>query len=135
MANIYYDEFSRLPKQKMAKAISDMTYLYQDTHVPKKHYETHLSKSIEEVLEANTQINLINTYFSMLKELKEQNSKWFFQALLCLDTKTNPVNISQIEYEAMEKTWNKFQDEKRKTLLDIDVLAYFQKTKKEGTNE
>lgn len=132
MPNTYYDEFSRLTKPKMAKAMEDLTFLYNETRVPKKHYEKHLSRNIEELMEANVQLNLVNTYYSMLKELREQNPKWFFQALLCLDTKTNPTNISQIEHKAMELTWEKYQEEKRKNLLDIDVLAHFQKIEKEG---
>lgn len=39
MPQIYYDEFSRLPKDKMAQKMENMTFAYNETRVPKKHYK------------------------------------------------------------------------------------------------
>lgn len=52
MARQYYDDFSKLTLDKMPQSISDMTYQYKETHVPKKHYKEMLSKGYEEIVEA-----------------------------------------------------------------------------------
>ncbi|MBC6499224.1 hypothetical protein H7R52_11180 [Weissella confusa] len=44
MARQYYDDFSKLTLDKMSQSISDMTYQYKETRVPKKHYKEMLSK-------------------------------------------------------------------------------------------
>lgn len=36
MAQNYYDEFVKLPLDKMAQKMEDMTFLYNETRVPKK---------------------------------------------------------------------------------------------------
>ncbi|HDT7359090.1 TPA: hypothetical protein RDU78_002267 [Enterococcus faecium] len=36
MAQNYYDEFVKLPLDKMAQKMEDMTFLYHETRVPKK---------------------------------------------------------------------------------------------------
>ncbi|MBO0423413.1 hypothetical protein [Enterococcus plantarum] len=132
MPNIYYDEFSKLTKPKMAQAMEDLTYLYNETKVPKKHYEEHLSRSIEELMEASVQMNLVNTYFSMLKDLQSQNPKWFFQALLCLDLKINPASIKPSQHQALELTWEEFSSNKKAKIMDLELLANFQKYEKNG---
>lgn len=132
MPSTYYDEFSKLPKAKMAQAISDLTYLYEETNVPKKHYEQHLSKTIVELMESSVELNLINTFFSMIKDLQAQNPKWFFQALLCLDLKINPASIKPSEHQALEELWNEFSTQKKPKLMDIEILAKFQKHEKNG---
>ncbi|MCZ4449850.1 hypothetical protein O3Q49_13945 [Enterococcus lactis] len=35
MAQNYYDEFVKLPLDKMAQKMEDMTFLYNETRVPK----------------------------------------------------------------------------------------------------
>lgn len=132
MANTYYDDFSRLPKAKMAQAISDMTYLYEETNVPKKHYEQHLSTTIAELLESSVELNLLNTFYSMLKDLQSQNPKWFFEAILCLDLKITPSSIKPSEHQALETVWNDFNKQKKPKIMDIDLLAQFQNLEKNG---
>ncbi|GGD04342.1 hypothetical protein [Enterococcus wangshanyuanii] len=132
MPNTYYDQFSKLPQSKMAQAISDLTYLYEETKVPKKHYEQHLSKTIVELMESSVELNLLNTYYSMLKDLQVQNPKWFFQAILCLDLKINPSTIKPSEHQAIEMVWNDFIKQKKPKIMDIEVLAQFQKFEKNG---
>ncbi|MBP2098833.1 hypothetical protein [Enterococcus rivorum] len=134
MANTYFDEFSKFTKPKMAQAMEDLTYLYKETKVPKKHYEEHLSATIEELMEANVQLNLVNTYFSMLKDLYEQNPKWFFQALLCLDMKVKLTSIKPSQHQALEATWENHSSKKGAKLMDIETLAFFQNTEKNGLN-
>lgn len=49
-------------------------------------------------------MNLIATYYRTLEELKKQNAKWFFQALLCLEVGVKPSTIKPSEYQALELT-------------------------------
>lgn len=71
----YYDEFSRLPIEKMAQKITDMTFSFQETQVPKKHYKVLLSKTVEEVIAGSVEVNLIDTYYKTLEQLMKQNPK------------------------------------------------------------
>lgn len=50
MSKQYYDDFSKLPLAKMAQAISDMTYLFEETKVPAKHYKEHLARVLKKWL-------------------------------------------------------------------------------------
>ncbi|HBM5478583.1 TPA: hypothetical protein LY862_003070, partial [Enterococcus faecium] len=52
MAQNYYDEFVKLPLDKMAQKMEDMTFLYHETRVPKKHYKEKLSVAVEEMIES-----------------------------------------------------------------------------------
>ena len=47
MAQNYYDEFVKLPLDKMAQKMEDMTFLYNETRVTKKHYKEKLSVAVE----------------------------------------------------------------------------------------
>src|SRR5699024_12225388 len=91
MAQNYYDEFVKLPLDKMAQKMEDMTFLYHETRVPKKHYKEKLSVAVEEMIESGVEMNLIATYYRTLEELKKQNGKWFFQALLRSEEHTSEL--------------------------------------------
>ena len=39
MTKTYFDDFTKLPIAKMAQAMADITYGYQETKVPKEHYK------------------------------------------------------------------------------------------------
>lgn len=129
---LYYDEFSRLPKDKMAQKMEDMTFAYNETRVPKKHYKAILDKAQEEMIEGSVEINLIDTYYRTLEQLIKANPKWLFQALLCIDTGTKPSSIKPDEYQALELTWYKFNDEKKAKTLDKKWLDYFDSIKTNG---
>lgn len=126
MANTFYDDFKTLKLTKMAESISNMTYNYEETVVPKKHYEQQLSVRIEEMLEASVEMNFVNTFVGMLKQLREQNEKMFFQALLCLDMKINVTSITSQQHHALEETWEMFSSGKNKKYMDLDMLAKYQ---------
>ncbi|WP_423778642.1 hypothetical protein [Enterococcus faecium] len=59
MAQNYYDEFVKLPWDKMAQKMEDMTFLYNETRVPKKQYKERLSVDVEEMIESSGEMNLI----------------------------------------------------------------------------
>lgn len=110
MTKQYYDDFSKLPLAKMAQAISDMTYLFEETKVPAKHYKEHLGKGFEEMVEASVSVSLVNTIYNTLSALKKESPKLFFEALLCLDTGVKPSAIIPSQYQALEFTWSQFDE-------------------------
>lgn len=132
MAQKYYDEFSRLPIDKMAQQITDMTFKYKETQVPKVHYKKILSTSIEEVIESSVEVNLIDTYYRTLEQLYKNNPKWLFEALLCLDTGTKPSTMSNAEYQAVELTWSEFSKNKNAKTVDHQWLEDFKQIKTFG---
>ena len=126
-----YDEFTKQPVAKMAQSISDMTFMYDETCVPAKHYKTLLAKPLAEMVEDSVAINLLNTYFKTLKTLYDENPKWFMQALLCLDIKIKPSTIKNEEYQALELTYSKFQENSAKH-TDLEYLALFKNIRDNG---
>ena len=132
MAQNYYDEFVKLPLDKMAQKMEDMTFLYNETRVPKKHYKEKLSVAMEEMIESGVEMNLIATYYRTLEELKKQNAKWFFQALLCLEVGVKPSTIKPSEYQALELTYAKFVDTKKAKTVSSEWLDYFENINKYG---
>lgn len=130
----HYDDFTKLPMAKMAQEMSDMTFLYKETRVPTKHYKELLSKPFEELVEESIAINLLNTYYKTLKTLVDENPKWFMQALLCIDMKVKPSTIKAEEYQSLELTYAKFQEQKAKH-IDLEYLELYKKIRDTGASE
>lgn len=128
MAQNYYDEFVKLPLDKMAQKMEDMTFLYNETRVPKKHYKEKLLVAVEEMIESGVEMNLIATYYRTLEELKKQNNKWFFQALLCLEVGVKPSTIKPSEYQALELTYGKFVETKKPRLFQVNGWTTLKKS-------
>lgn len=126
-----YDEFTKQPVAKMAQSISDMTFMYDETRVPAKHYKTLLAKPLAEMVEDSVAVNLLNTYFKTLKTLYDENPKWFMQAILCIDMKIKPSTLKSDEYQALELTYSKFQENNAKQ-TDLEYLAFFKNIRDNG---
>ena len=132
MSKQYYDDFSKLPLAKMAQAISDMIYLFEETKVPAKHYKEHLGKGFEEMVEASVSVSLVNTIYNTLSALNKESPKLFFEALLCLDTGVKPSAITPSQYQALEFTWSQFDELKQKNLLDQSSIQTFNQVEENG---
>lgn len=52
-----YDEIVKQPCDKLAQTMQDMTYCYNETVVPKKHYKNLLTKQLEEVVADSVTVN------------------------------------------------------------------------------
>jgi hypothetical protein len=100
MTNTFYDDFKSMTAEKMAGSMEDMTYVYKQTRVPKAHYRKMLSTGVEQVMEASVEINLIQPYISIIKQMMNDNPKSFYKALLCIDAKVTITNIRTSEWEA-----------------------------------
>ncbi|OZG62469.1 MULTISPECIES: hypothetical protein [Bifidobacterium] len=126
MSKHYFDDFRTQTIEKMAGAMEDMTYAYQQTRVPKKHYKDCLSKPIEEMMEASVEVNLIQPYINMIKTMLDENPKSFYKALLCVDAKISMSSVRTSEWEALEIMWHEKQnDSTRKTILPKTELDRF----------
>ena len=132
MPKIYFDDFIKLTKDKMAQQMENMTYQYKETKVPKSHYKKMLETAQEEIIEHSVEINLIDTYYRTLEQLLKTNPKWLFQALLCIDTGIKPSTIKPAEYQALELTWPKFIEDKKAKTVDKVWLDYFENIKENG---
>lgn len=64
-----YDEVVKQPCDKLAQTMQDMTYCYNETVVPKKHYKKLLTKQLEEVVA----VNMVNAYYKTLAEFNKGN--------------------------------------------------------------
>ncbi|WP_349626075.1 hypothetical protein [Leuconostoc citreum] len=132
MTRQYYDDFSKLPLAKMAQAMTDMTFNYNETKVPTSHYKKQLGKGFEELIEANVSVSLVSTIFNTLQALQKESPKLFYQALLCLDTSVKPSNITASQYQAMEFTWSQFELNKQKYMLDKSYVQMFNQVEENG---
>ncbi|GDZ84686.1 hypothetical protein EFN63_01680 [Leuconostoc citreum] len=132
MTRQYYDDFSKLPLAKMAQAMTDMTFNYNETKVPTSHYKKQLGKGFEELIEANLSVSLVSTIFNTLQALQKESPKLFYQALLCLDTSVKPSNITASQYQAMEFTWSQFELNKQKHILDKSYVQMFNQVEENG---
>ena len=83
-----YDEIIKQSCDKLAQTMSDMTYCYEETNVPKKHYKKLLSKSIEEVYADSVGLEMTNNYYKMLSSLNKGNRKWFVEEMLYIELGT-----------------------------------------------
>ncbi len=64
-----YDEVVKQPCDKLAQTMQVMTYCYNETVVPKKHYKKLLTKQLEEVVA----VNMVNAYYKTLAEFNKGN--------------------------------------------------------------
>ncbi len=84
MIRKYYDEFIKLPLDKMAQAMMDITFAFEETRVPKKHYKKCLEKELIELMsdEPNLEITLLKPYYDLIDSLLKENRKYFIKALM-----------------------------------------------------
>ena len=126
----YIDEFCKLPADKMAQKMEDMTFLYNETKVPKKHYKDLLQKEIIELLatEDTMQLVLLNAVLNQLQSLKKESPKLFLKALICMDLNLKVDTLSIESVQILEQVVA--HNEKRKTLLDEEIIQSFKNLQK-----
>ena len=93
-----YDEIVKQPCDKLAQTMQDMTYCYNETEVPKKHYKKLLTKQLEEVVA----VNMVNAYYKTLAEFNKGNREWFVLAILCIELGVKPDKASAQELSALQ---------------------------------
>lgn len=93
-----YDEIVKQPCDKLAQTMQDMTYCYNETVVPKKHYKKLLTKQLEEVVA----VNMVNAYYKTLAEFNKGNREWFVLAILCIELGVKPDKASAQELSTLQ---------------------------------
>lgn len=133
MTKTYYDDFTKLPLTKMAQAISDITYGYKETQVPKEHYKKALSAGYEEIVSANVSVKLVETIYNMLDGLQKESPRLFYQALVLLDMGIKPSNMSAQQYQALSLVSDDFEQNKKAHMLNAQTYENFNDVLLNGT--
>ena len=136
----HYDEFVKMKPKEMSKAISDMTYTYINpetntpTIVPQSHYEKFLNRIKEQYISEVTKKVFLQTMYTQLKLLKDEEPKLFQKALICLDLNMKPNDL-RINEEIALSTLSDALEEKEKVekknfhMLDKEILDFFEMAK------
>ena len=132
MTQTHFDNVRSLPIDKFAQELVDMTFLYEDTRVPKNHYKKLLNTPIIEMIENSVQVNLIGHILGTLQELKKQNPRLFYQALICLDLGIEGNAITQTQFQALNATADAFESDKKPKMLNSGMLDMFEQIEKHG---
>ena len=131
MSRKTYDDFSKLPIAKMAQSIADMTYSYQETKVPAKHYKEILEKDILEIAsqDINIEMCLLKPYLDMLDKMNKENRKYLIKALLIQELK---IKDSANEIIALARTYDYIEDNKLKTFIGKEIQDVYVEFKDNG---
>lgn len=134
MATKKYDEFCKLTADKMAQTISDVTYLYKDTEVPKTHYKKWLEEIVEIEMDQLIEHSILDTYVKTLKRIIDDSPSLFFKALICIDKKISPTNMRPKEYIALSSTYDYYSlNEKMfKGIVDDRISTHYDEVLKNG---
>lgn len=120
----FYDEFNRLPVGKMAEKISDITYEYKQTEVPKQHYKTILETELVEFMASDSTMEcvLLTAIINQLQSLEKESPRLFFKALLCMNKNIKIEKINSRIYEALEETYQTYKTAK---IIDEEILQEY----------
>lgn len=132
MTRTYFDDFTKLPLSKMVQSISDMTFLYKETKVPKEHYKKLLSKDYVEMVEANVSVKLVETIYNIISGLKKESPRLFYQALILLDTGIKPSSMTAEQFQALTVTTDQHEQNKKAHILDKQAHETFDDILKNG---
>lgn len=138
MGRKFYDDFSREPLDKMAQSIVDMTYGYQSTVVPKKHYKEILEKDIIELAshDTNIELALLKPYYDMISQMNKENRKYFVKALLMHELKLKYSSLDAKSAFALSATWDFIEDNAIKRIIDKDIAEVYEDiTKNNGCSK
>lgn len=127
MGRKFYDDFTKEPIDKMAQSIVDMTYCYDSTIVPKKHYKEILEKDIIEIASTDTNVEfaLLKPYYDMIEQMNKENRKYFVKALIMHELKLKYNTIDSKNVFALSVTWDYIEDNKIKQIIDNNIVDFF----------
>ena len=125
MSKKYIDEFVKLPVSKMAQKITDMTYLHDNTEVPKAHYQKLLQQEVLEMMAQDSTMEciLLNAILGQLQALQKESPKLFMKAMLCMDKGIKIENINTRIYDSLERTFLDYQNSEE--LLNRDISTTY----------
>lgn len=125
MSKKYIDEFIKLPVTKMAQKISDMTYLHENTEVPKNHYQKLLQQEMLEMMaqDSTMQLVLLNAILGQMQALQKESPTLFLKALICMEKGIKVENINNRVYDSLENTCSQYEN--GSNLLNQDILQVY----------
>lgn len=120
----YYEDFSRLPVSRMAKKISEMTFEYENTDVPEKHYKAILEQEVISMIASDSTMHLIllGAVIKQLEALRNESEELFVKALICMDKK---IKVDNIDNRILKSLNNTTSDIATRKLLNSDILDYY----------
>lgn len=114
-----YEDVVKLSLPNLAKTMSDITYCYNETVVPEKHYKDYLSKAIEETVADEVQMQILNTVFKTIESLWKESPALVTKALICLEKGIKPNDIRAREYQALMATMDVVAENNSSILSDV----------------
>lgn len=135
-----YDEFIQQKPKEMSKTLEDIAFKYinpetqQPTKVPAAHFEKELGQELERAIAQGTSRKFLSIMFTELSNLKKEDEKYFYQALICIDNNLNPKDLRISDQISLDYTYN-FIMEKQKTekkefrFLDQEISREYDKSK------
>lgn len=122
----YFDDFIKLPIGKMAKKISEITYLYENTDVPSYHYSKILNKEILEIMAQDSTVEclLLGAILGQLQALKKESPRLFMKALIRMEKGIKIDNIDNRIYDSLENTYREYHTQKE--LLHQDIIECYE---------
>ena len=97
-----------------------------------------LSTELEELMsnDVTIELNLLEPYLKIFNDLKKENPKYFFKALLLLEKGIKLSNIQSVQIDALEHCWNVYESCKPrdKKLLNSKILDEFNDIETNGLN-
>lgn len=128
MSKKYIDEFIKLPVSKMAQKMSDITYLYENTEVPKTHYQKILQQEVLEMMAQDSTMEciLLNAILGQLQSLQKESPKLFLKALICMEKGLKIENMNNRIFDSLETTYQEYQNQKEILHQDISECYDYQ---------
>lgn len=132
-----FDEIVKLPCDKLAQTMSDLTYLYKETKVPKSHYKAIMEETIEEEISDIMTAKMLDVYLKTLKQIIDDSPVLFIKSLICLDKKINPTNMRPNEQIALTFAANYYLENKKGNASYVrqDIIEEFNYVLKNGILE
>lgn len=130
----YFDEFVKLPLTKMSKKMSEMTYLYNNTEVPDKHYKDILDESVLEMMDNDAMVQsvLLHAVTNTLKALEKESPKLFRKALICFDNNIKTEDLDTRTYYALDIAYDLLEQNKKMKLLNQEITERYEQAYQNG---
>lgn len=120
-----YDEFRNLTSDRMAQTMTDVTYGYRGTVVPKVHYKKFLDDVVDIVMPEVIDLGVLDVYVKTLKHMIEEQPHTFLKALVCIDKKLKPSDLRPQEQEGLKACDSYFSNNNISKFVNEEVLSAF----------
>lgn len=123
-----FEDFQKLKLKDACKAMENMAYAYinpetkQPTHVPAKHFENILNKTVELVLDEKLKVEMLNNVYKQVLFLKQEYGKDFIKSLICMDMGIKPSDMLLVQSIALEETYDYVVQSQETQKKDFHIL-------------